>query len=103
MQDVALPAVLQAVGAQQPLEHVPPRGFLDIEADRPAYAGAEYDVDPGGGREAAQGDADVHVMEFEGNGDGGQGAGHGLFPFFRVAHDHTGFGAQIGGRGRIPL
>ena len=85
------------------MEYVPPRGFLDIEADRPAHAGAEYDVDPGGGREAAQGDADVHVMEFEGNGDGGQGTGRGLFPFFRVAHDHTGFGAQIGGRGRIPL
>ena len=103
LQDVALPAVLQAVGAQQPLEHVPPRGFLDIEADRPAHAGAEHDVDPGGGREAAQGDAHIHVVELEGDGNGGQGTGRGLFLFFRVAHDHAGLGAQIGGCGRIAL
>ena len=89
-------------GSQQSL-NTSRHGFLDIEADRPAHAGAEHDVDPGGGREAAQGDAHIHVVELEGDGNGGQGTGRGLFLFFRMAHDHAGLGAQIGGCGRIAL
>ena len=73
------------------------------EADRAGHAWAEHDVHPGGGREAAQGHAHVHVVQLEGHGDGGQGAGGGLRAFFGVAHDHAGIGPQIGGGGGIAL
>ena len=103
LQDVALPAVLQAVGLEQSLKHVAPRRFPHVEADRAGHAGTEHDVYSGGGREAAQGHAHVHVVQLEGHGNGGQGAGGGLRAFFGMAHDHAGIGPQIGGRGGIAL